>query len=133
MPSECVVYARLDSHRLIEELMLLANTSVAQTLFRQVPGRAFLRRHPKPTMRQLANLASQCAQFGFPVGSSIFAESSSADLQRALNGLESTLRSNACDSGAAKTSSDDQSAIFRIFLNVCSKVLPVSCRLSFKT
>src|SRR4029077_8154377 len=54
---------RLQSHRLIEEFMLLANETVASSLLkRQVP---FLSRiHPDPDPKKLAQLAAELLKLG---------------------------------------------------------------------
>ena len=44
MPVGYSVYEHNDSHRLIEEFMLLANMAVATLLFEEYPKHAFLRR-----------------------------------------------------------------------------------------
>ena len=55
---------RLDSHRIIEEFMLLANETVARHIRdRNLPG--LYRIHEKPDARKLAEFADTAAAFGF--------------------------------------------------------------------
>jgi exosome complex exonuclease DIS3/RRP44 len=63
---------------MIEEFMLLANIAVAEKISMHFPTFAILRRHPKPKDKEIANLSSQLAKFGFDVSvetSKKFAES----------------------------------------------------------
>ena len=48
-PNGFFPYIRKDSHKLIEEFMLLANVAVAEKLIATFPDMAFLRCHPPPT------------------------------------------------------------------------------------
>ncbi|PNF40042.1 hypothetical protein B7P43_G11627 [Cryptotermes secundus] len=49
LPLECSLYVNTESHRLIEEFMLLANMTVAKQLSADFPDLAFLRSHPAPS------------------------------------------------------------------------------------
>ncbi|XP_059476875.1 DIS3-like exonuclease 2 isoform X2 [Neocloeon triangulifer] len=58
LPSEFNIYQNMECHRLIEELMLLANMAVANHLFNHFPDIAMLRSHPPPhdkLMEELSN------------------------------------------------------------------------------
>ncbi len=76
---------RLDSHRIIEEFMLLANETVARHLRdRNLPG--LFRIHEKPDAQRLAEFADTAAAFGmgFPRRERIAA----ADIQKFLAAVE---------------------------------------------
>ncbi|XP_046403966.1 DIS3-like exonuclease 2 [Ischnura elegans] len=70
MPREVFVYENKESHRLIEELMLLANILTAQRLFSTFPKHAFLRRHRRPKMKMLNNLAQELTHYGIHISTS---------------------------------------------------------------
>ena len=53
LPSDCGQYERTESNFLVEEYMLLANTSVAQHIAVHLPEQALLRRHDAPLERRL--------------------------------------------------------------------------------
>ncbi|XP_006866808.1 PREDICTED: DIS3-like exonuclease 2-like [Chrysochloris asiatica] len=67
LPQGCHVYEYRDSNKLIEELMILANTAVAHKIHRTFPERALLRRHPPPQTRMLHDLVEFCNQMGLPM------------------------------------------------------------------
>ena len=58
---------REESNYLIEELMLLANMSVAKFLCRNVPDLALLRRHPSPSEKVLDDLVTLTNALGIPI------------------------------------------------------------------
>ena len=63
-PTDIHLSERLDSHRLVEECMLMANQVVARHLAHQdVP--AIYRIHPKPTGEKLTNLLTTLIGFGY--------------------------------------------------------------------
>ncbi len=74
-PKDVIQRPRLDSHRLIEEFMLLANETVARTLLeRRLP---FLSRvHPDPDPKKLEALTMELKKLGFHVPLPIKAGSS---------------------------------------------------------
>ncbi len=58
-----VIPQRLDSHRLIEEFMILANVAAAETL--EARGQAFIYRvHDEPSVQKIASLAEFLASIG---------------------------------------------------------------------
>lgn len=63
-PLDYSVYQSQDSHRLIEEFMLLANISVAQKINESFPELAFLRCHQPPKENMLVNLQNKLAMYG---------------------------------------------------------------------
>ena len=76
---------RLDSHRIIEEFMLLANETVACHLRdRNLPG--LYRVHDRPDARKLADFANTAAAFGF--GFPRRDRITSADIQKFLAAVE---------------------------------------------
>ncbi|KAL3189278.1 hypothetical protein MRX96_002946 [Rhipicephalus microplus] len=62
------VYEHTESHRVIEELMLLANMAVAHRLYKAFPEEAFLRSHPPPDDAQLVEVEALCSAYGVPPG-----------------------------------------------------------------
>ncbi len=76
---------RLDSHRIVEEFMLLANETVACRLRdRKLPG--LYRVHERPDARKLADFATTAASFGFPFPRRD--RITSADIQKFLAAVE---------------------------------------------
>ncbi len=90
LPSQIIKKIRLDSHRLVEECMLLANKTVAKhigVVRSEAGARPFLYRvHDLPDPSRLTDLANFVKQFGysFNVKDGI----SSKDLQRLLDKVE---------------------------------------------
>ncbi|CAG9856579.1 unnamed protein product [Phyllotreta striolata] len=78
-PEDFSVAESLESHRLIEEFMLLANISVAQKLLDTFPELAFLRRHEPPKETMLVNLQTTLAEYGVHLNIN-----SAADIQVSL-------------------------------------------------
>lgn len=76
------VYEHTESHRLIEELMLLANMAVAHRLYKALPDAAFLRSHPPPDDTQLTEVDVLCQAHGVALD-----VSSAGSLQASLNSL----------------------------------------------
>ena len=64
-PDDCKVYARLDSHSLIEEFMLLANQAVAQKIASGLPDQALLRRHEAPIGRRIEGFTKRASRLGY--------------------------------------------------------------------
>lgn len=76
------VYEHTESHRLIEELMLLANMAVAHRLYKAFPEEAFLRSHPPPDDAQLIEVEALCSAHGVKLDTT-----SAGTLQASLNAL----------------------------------------------
>ncbi|KAG8228232.1 hypothetical protein J437_LFUL004357 [Ladona fulva] len=70
MPQEVFLYENKESNNLIEELMLLANILTAQRLASMFPKHAFLRRHCRPKMNMLNNLAQILMRYGIHLDTS---------------------------------------------------------------
>ncbi|KAL0270944.1 UNVERIFIED_CONTAM: hypothetical protein PYX00_008210 [Menopon gallinae] len=64
MPEKYMVYVNKESHRLIEEFMLLANFTVAERLNSCYPDIAFLRRHAPPVQHYLERIQKMMAKYG---------------------------------------------------------------------
>lgn len=76
------VYEHTESHRLIEELMLLANMAVAHRLYKAFPDSAFLRSHPPPDDAQLTEVDAICKAYGVALDIT-----SAGTLQTSLNAV----------------------------------------------
>ncbi|KAJ7591044.1 SSD1 protein [Mycena floridula] len=69
-PLDCGQYERTDAHNLIQELMLLANTTVAQHIAVHLPEQALLRRHDTPIERRLNTFTERAARLGYTMDTS---------------------------------------------------------------
>lgn len=76
------VYEHTESHRLIEELMLLANMAVAHRLYKAFPDQAFLRSHPPPDDAQMVEVEALCSAHGV-----VLDTTTAGTLQASLNTL----------------------------------------------
>ena len=84
-PMESELYATGPANQLVEELMVLANVTAADTLFRQTPKTALLRKHPsfsdesfKETLEVIAQFCSKrglCCSVSTPADLSVFVAS----------------------------------------------------------
>lgn len=77
-------YRQIDSNWLIEEFMLLANETVAQTIFDAYPDCAILRNHMPPKQQGVELLATKLEQFGYRIDTST-PEAISVSLYKLLN------------------------------------------------
>lgn len=59
-----------ESNFLVEEFMLLANTTAAEVIAGAFPDSALLRRHPEPNMRKLREFEAFCNKHGFELETS---------------------------------------------------------------
>lgn len=82
-PVETNVFESKSAYRLIEELMLKANMTVARRIYEAFPDRALLRRHPVPIQRRLAAFAEKAKRLGFNISIQ-----DSGSLQRGLLSIE---------------------------------------------
>nr|GEW28265.1 DIS3-like exonuclease 2 isoform X2 [Tanacetum cinerariifolium] len=84
-----IVFFRSENFKyLVEEFMLLANTTVAEVITRAYPSCAFLRRHPKPKLSKLKDLDVFCGKLSLKLdtsSSSLFHESLES-IRHELNG-----------------------------------------------
>ncbi|CAN0892512.1 DIS3-like exonuclease 2 [Linum grandiflorum] len=86
MPYDCRFSERKESNSLVEEFMLLANTTAAEIISRAFPESALLRRHPEPNMRKLREFETFCSKHGF-----VLDTSSSGKLHRSLEWIRERL------------------------------------------
>ncbi|XP_058086128.1 DIS3-like exonuclease 2 isoform X2 [Magnolia sinica] len=89
MPYESILCERKDSNFLVEEFMLLANTTVAEVISRAFPDSALLRRHPEPNLRKLKDFEAFCSKHGFELDTS-----SSGQLHLSLQKIREKLKSD---------------------------------------
>lgn len=76
-------YERHGSHFLVEEFMLLANTSVAEKIYGAAPYNSLLRRHEAPVKGKLESFVEEVRGFGFDLDTH-----SSLALHRSLEKLQ---------------------------------------------
>jgi DIS3-like exonuclease 2 len=81
-PSSAAAYVTREANQLVEECMLLANTTVATFIASAYPDRALLRCHPEPNERKVKELETFAAERGLGVDAS-----SSGALHRSLTAL----------------------------------------------
>ncbi|KAI1301313.1 DIS3-like exonuclease 2 [Halotydeus destructor] len=79
LPTGFAAHLNKDSNSLVEELMLLANMSVADKIYRSFPEISFLRNHPPPDEKLLKEFQSFCEYNNFEVD-----PTNSGTLQRTL-------------------------------------------------
>nr|XP_027191148.1 DIS3-like exonuclease 2 isoform X3 [Cicer arietinum] len=65
IPYDSMFSEQKESNFLIEEFMLLANTTAAEIISRAYPNVSLLRRHPEPNMRKLREFSAFCQKHGF--------------------------------------------------------------------
>jgi protein SSD1 len=64
-PVDVNAYVRTEANTLVEEFMLLANTSVAQVIANGLPEQSLLRRHEPPIERRLEGFVKRAQRLGF--------------------------------------------------------------------
>ncbi|KAG8389743.1 hypothetical protein BUALT_Bualt01G0010400 [Buddleja alternifolia] len=87
MPYDSVISR--DSNFLVEEFMLLANSTAAEVITRAYPSCALLRRHPEPNPRKLREFEAFCAKHGLELDIS-----SSANLHHSLEHIKKELKND---------------------------------------
>ncbi|XP_044736789.1 DIS3-like exonuclease 2 [Chrysoperla carnea] len=70
LPGSFSIYVNQESHRLIEEFMLLANITVATKINNEYPDLAFLRCHPPPHGHLMENLKKNFEKIGIHLDTS---------------------------------------------------------------
>nr|XP_043607578.1 DIS3-like exonuclease 2 isoform X2 [Erigeron canadensis] len=70
IPNDIFLSGRKKSNFLVEEFMLLANTTVAEVITRAYPSSALLRRHPEPNLSKLRDLEAFCSKHGLEIDTS---------------------------------------------------------------
>ncbi|EJD00987.1 RNB-domain-containing protein [Fomitiporia mediterranea MF3/22] len=83
LPTDTSAYERTDSHKLIEEFMLLTNIAVAQQIGHHLPEQALLRRHEEPIERRLIIFKERAARLGYT-----FDTSSAGAFMRSFDAME---------------------------------------------
>ncbi|TVU28578.1 hypothetical protein EJB05_20100 [Eragrostis curvula] len=86
-PYDSCRYVRNDACFIVEELMLLANMSVAEVISNAFPDCALLRRHPEPNLRKFREFEAFCAKNGFELDAS-----SSGQLHLSLSRIKEKLQ-----------------------------------------
>lgn len=69
-PLDVGMYQLRDTNQMVEEMMLLANCSVAEATLGAFPACSLLRRHPTPAPRQFEPLLRAAAAAGFAIDAS---------------------------------------------------------------
>ncbi|KAL1170962.1 hypothetical protein V6Z11_A05G248000 [Gossypium hirsutum] len=87
VPYDSNLSERMDSNFLVEEFMLLANTTAAEIISRAFPDSALLRRHPEPNMRKLKEFEAFCRKHGLALDTS-----SSGQFHQSLEKLREKLK-----------------------------------------
>ncbi|CAK8542782.1 unnamed protein product [Lathyrus sativus] len=87
IPYDITFSEQRESNFLIEEFMLLANTTAAEVICRAYPEVALLRRHPEPNMRKLKELTAFCQKHGLNLETS-----SSGHIHRSLEQIKEKLK-----------------------------------------
>jgi DIS3-like exonuclease 2 len=65
LPYAFKVNEQKESHRLVEEFMLLANMAVARKIHATYPHKSILRRHPQPNATQIQQLGESIRLHGY--------------------------------------------------------------------
>ncbi|KAK7275680.1 hypothetical protein RIF29_16801 [Crotalaria pallida] len=87
IPYDSMLSERKESNFLVEEFMLLANTTAAEIIFRAYPDGALLRRHPEPNIRKLREFMAFCQKHGLKLDIS-----SSGQIHRSLEEIREKLK-----------------------------------------
>ncbi|KAK9075467.1 hypothetical protein SSX86_003791 [Deinandra increscens subsp. villosa] len=107
IPYDIVLTGRKKSNTLVEEFMLLANTTAAQVITRAYPSSALLRRHPEPNMSKLRVLESFCSKHGLQLNAS-----TSGELHQSLERIRHELK--------------DDSGFFHVLMNHATKPMQLA-------
>ncbi|KAL8196679.1 hypothetical protein R6Q57_024594 [Mikania cordata] len=107
IPYDMVYSGRKKSDFLVEEFMLLANTTAAQVITRAYPSSALLRRHPEPNLSKLRDLESFCSKHSLQLNAS-----TSGELHQSLERLRHELK--------------DDSAFFHVLMNYATKSMQMA-------
>lgn len=83
MPVDCGQYERTAADLLIEEFMLLSNTTVAQQIAAHLPEQALLRRHDNPIERRLNTFKERAERLGYKMDTT-----SASALMRSFDAVE---------------------------------------------
>eukprot|EP00897_Mesotaenium_endlicherianum_P001015 jgi/Mesen1/10914/ME000095S10256 len=105
-PVDAFAYESRDANRLVEELMLLANMTVARVISAAYPAAALLRRHVGPNERKLAELGEFCERNGLALDTS-----SSGAIHASLLALREAAQSNGSAQNGAQLAGSDTRAV----------------------
>ncbi|MED6168856.1 hypothetical protein PIB30_015474, partial [Stylosanthes scabra] len=108
LPYDLILSERKESNFLVEEFMLLANTTAAEVICRAYPDNALLRRHPEPNMRKLRDFVAFCQKHGLN-----FDISSSGQFHRSLELIKEKLK--------------DDSVLFDILISYATRPMQLAC------
>ncbi|VVA95646.1 unnamed protein product [Arabis nemorensis] len=87
VPYDFVLCSTKVSNFLVEEFMLLANTTAAEVISRAYPDSSLLRKHPEPNMRKLKEFEGFCSKHGMDLD-----VSSSGQFQESLEKITENLK-----------------------------------------
>lgn len=87
IPYDITFSEQKESNFLVEEYMLLANTTAAELICRAYPEVALLRRHPEPNMRKLIEFTAFCQKLGLNLDTS-----SSGHIHQSLEHIKEKLK-----------------------------------------
>jgi exoribonuclease R len=85
LPTDIHFHEQREANQLVEELMLLANQTVAAIIATAYPQQALLRRHPQPLEKSLADLKRVCEATGLALTGT-----SSVELQRLMESVDAS-------------------------------------------
>ncbi|KAI3920033.1 hypothetical protein MKW98_001289 [Papaver atlanticum] len=88
-PQDSTLLVQKASNSLVEELMILANRTVAEVISRAFPDAALLRRHPAPNVRKLKEFETFCQKYGLELDTS-----SSGGLQLSLERIKEKMKND---------------------------------------
>lgn len=90
IPYDSTFSVQKDSNSLVQEFMLLANTTAAEVISRAFPDDALLRRHPEPNLRKLREFEAFCSKHGLELDTS-----SSGRFHHSLEQIREKLKNDA--------------------------------------
>ena len=107
IPHDSTLSEQKESNFLVEEFMLLANTTAAEVIGRAYPDNALLRRHPEPNIRKLREFVAFCQKHGLKLD-----PSSSGQFHRSLELIREKLK--------------DDSVLFDILISYATKPMQLA-------
>lgn len=108
VPYETIMLSEtMDSNFLVEEFMLLANTTAAEVIYKAYPNCSLLRKHPAPNLRKVKEFEAFCIRLGFEVDTT-----SSAQFHISLERFREKL--------------EDDPVLFNILVNYATKSMQLA-------
>ncbi|XP_023760396.1 DIS3-like exonuclease 2 [Lactuca sativa] len=107
IPYDCVLSGRSKSNFLVEEFMLLANTTAAEVITRAYPSNALLRKHPEPKLSKLKDLETFCYKHGLHLNTS-----TSGQLHQSLENIRHELK--------------DDSVLFHVLMSYATRPMQLA-------